>query len=63
MYWDNGETNQCIGDLCVQRGTNHAWRNITPADGWARMMYVLVAATGEGLSEDLGSMTNVKTSS
>ncbi|KAJ5095066.1 hypothetical protein N7532_007357 [Penicillium argentinense] len=40
------------GDVAVQRGTNHAWRNVTPnvvVDGvsapqWARMLYVLSPA-------------------
>jgi quercetin dioxygenase-like cupin family protein len=31
------------GDVTVQRGTNHAWRNVSK-DKWARMMYVLQAA-------------------
>ncbi|KAJ5595732.1 hypothetical protein N7450_002190 [Penicillium hetheringtonii] len=38
-----------LEDVAVQRGTNHAWRNVTPdviSDGeripqWARMLYVL----------------------
>ncbi|KAK6509748.1 hypothetical protein TWF481_004478 [Arthrobotrys musiformis] len=29
------------GDVAVQRGTNHAWRNVTPDNGWARMLFVL----------------------
>ncbi|KAK6429095.1 hypothetical protein LTR95_014757 [Oleoguttula sp. CCFEE 5521] len=46
------------GDSCVQRGTNHAWRN--PSDQeWARVVYVLQDAQplkvgGEVLREDLG---------
>jgi quercetin dioxygenase-like cupin family protein len=32
------------GDVCVQRATNHAWKNVTPNGGWARMMFVLIAA-------------------
>lgn len=46
------------GDVCVQRGTNHAWRN--PHDSeWARVAYVLqdcqpVLAGGEALKEYLG---------
>ncbi|KAI9642025.1 hypothetical protein NHQ30_009896 [Ciborinia camelliae] len=34
------------GDVCVQRATNHAWRNVTEGGGWARMMFVLTAAEG-----------------
>jgi len=58
------------GDTVVQRGTNHAWRNVTPSkevDGkcipqWARMMFVLQAAdpvtlqSGERLAEDEGGI-------
>ncbi|KAG4033744.1 hypothetical protein MFRU_004g02470 [Monilinia fructicola] len=34
------------GDVCVQRATNHAWRNVTEGQGWARMLFVLTAAEG-----------------
>ncbi|KAG0159214.1 hypothetical protein PDIDSM_6735 [Penicillium digitatum] len=29
------------GDVSIQRATNHAWKNITPNGGCARMLYVL----------------------
>lgn len=29
------------GDVAVQRATNHAWKNVTPNGGCARMLYVL----------------------
>jgi quercetin dioxygenase-like cupin family protein len=29
------------GDVCVQRGTMHSWRN-TSTDAWARMLFVLL---------------------
>ena len=52
------------GDVAVQRGTNHAWRNATPEEGgWARVFYVLQDAEpielGDGmrLGEDLGGIT------
>ncbi|CAG8131719.1 unnamed protein product [Penicillium olsonii] len=50
LVLDSGEVRLLKrGDVAVQRGTNHAWRNVTPdavVDGknvpqWARMMYVL----------------------
>lgn len=46
------------GDVAVQRGTMHAWRN-TSASEWARMLFVLqdcqgVSVGGEALREDLG---------
>lgn len=31
------------GDIAVQRGTNHAWRN-TSETSWSRMLYVLLPA-------------------
>lgn len=52
------------GDVAVQRGTNHAWRNVTPdytdekgekRGSWARMLYVLAPAepikVGDGKGE------------
>lgn len=51
LVLDSGETRLLKrGDVAVQRGTNHAWRNVTPdvvVDGvavpqWARMLYVLM---------------------
>ncbi|KAF7870334.1 hypothetical protein EAF04_004080 [Stromatinia cepivora] len=40
------------GDLCVQRATNHLWRNVTEGEGWARMMFVLTAVErGVGIEE------------
>jgi len=55
------------GDTCVQRGTNHAWRNTSGAE-WARMLYVLVEAGpvelegGLKLEENLGGMQGVRKS-
>ena len=45
------------GDVVVQRGTNHAWRNPSKTK-WARMIYVLqscveLKAGGAPVSEDL----------
>lgn len=55
------------GDTCVQRVTNHAWRNMSETE-WARMLYVLVEAKpvlledGKVLGEDLGDMEGVRKS-
>ena len=55
------------GDLTVQRGTNHAWRNPSQTQ-WARMLYVLQEAlplsiNGRRLGEDYGGgMNDVKPS-
>ncbi|KAF3206587.1 hypothetical protein TWF191_001251 [Orbilia oligospora] len=41
---DGGESEKSVlkrGDVAIQRGTNHAWRNVTPNNGWARMLFVL----------------------
>ncbi|KAF9895080.1 hypothetical protein FE257_004709 [Aspergillus nanangensis] len=71
LILDSGETRLLKrGDVAVQRGTNHAWRNVTPpaqgANGelveqWARMLYVLQPAEeveigGKKLGEELGNM-------
>jgi quercetin dioxygenase-like cupin family protein len=59
---DSGETRiMNRGDMCVQRATNHAWKNITENEQWARMMFVLVSsekvlAGGKELGEELGDM-------
>lgn len=55
------------GDSCVQRATNHSWKNVTPNEGWARMMFVLVTSKevevgGEKLGEELNDMPDVKSS-
>ncbi|KAJ5927765.1 hypothetical protein N7466_006721 [Penicillium verhagenii] len=55
LVLDSGETRLLKrGDVAVQRGTNHAWRNVTPdvvdpvtgekTPQWARMLYVLAPA-------------------
>jgi quercetin dioxygenase-like cupin family protein len=63
LVLDSGETQLMKrGDVCVQRATNHAWRNVTPNDGWGRMVYVLITAQGENLTEDLNGMPDVKKS-
>ncbi|PQE15118.1 Cupin domain protein [Rutstroemia sp. NJR-2017a BVV2] len=68
LILDSGETKVLKrGDTCVQRGTNHAWRN-TSDSSWARMLYVLVEAQpielegGKKLGEDLGGMVGVRKS-
>ncbi|KAJ5266527.1 hypothetical protein N7478_009335 [Penicillium angulare] len=55
LVLDSGETRLLKrGDVAVQRGTNHAWKNVTPdvvddvsgvkTPQWARMLYVLSPA-------------------
>jgi hypothetical protein len=58
---DSGEVRRMErGDVCVQRATNHAWKNVTENGGWARMMFVLTASEalvvgGKVFGEDLGA--------
>lgn len=74
LVLDSGETQHLRrGDVVVQRGSNHAWRNVTPDEmvegrlvqKWARMFYVLQAAepvrlnSGTILSEHHGGIDTV----
>ncbi|TVY84413.1 hypothetical protein LSUE1_G000465 [Lachnellula suecica] len=60
-HLDSGEVKTLQrGDVCVQRATNHAWKNISENGGWARMMFVLLPSEapvvgGKTLGLDLGS--------
>ena len=64
LVLDSGETRVLKrGDVAIQRGTMHAWRNLSDTQ-WARMMYVLqeskpVVVEGEKLEEDYGTMKGV----
>lgn len=61
---DSGETRLLKrGDLAVQRGTMHAWHNVSKTE-WARMLYFLqesqpIEIAGTKLGEDYGTMTGV----
>ncbi|KAI1340404.1 hypothetical protein F5Y15DRAFT_57077 [Xylariaceae sp. FL0016] len=61
LVLDSGETRVMRrGDVAVQRGTMHAWRNMSKTE-WARMMYVLQESAplevgGQVLGEDYGEM-------
>ena len=68
LILDSGETRRMWpGDICVQRGTMHAWRNVSDSK-WARMLYVLqpskpLQVGSEVLGEDYGgSMKGVRAS-
>ncbi|ETN42941.1 uncharacterized protein HMPREF1541_02099 [Cyphellophora europaea CBS 101466] len=55
------------GDVCIQRATMHAWRNLSQTE-WARMLYILqptqpLTVGGAEVKEDLGTMKGVKHSS
>lgn len=59
LLLDSGETRiMNRGDVCVQRATMHAWKNVTENGGWARMIFVLVSSEkvvvgGQELGENL----------
>lgn len=59
MILDSGETRLMHrGDVAVQRGTMHAWKNASTTE-WARIFFVLqdcqeVVLSGKPLGEDLG---------
>ena len=59
LVLDSGESRPMKrGDVAIQRGTMHAWRNTSSTD-WGRMMYVLqeskpLSAEGRELVEDYG---------
>jgi len=67
LVLDSGEVRRMNrGDVAIQRGTNHEWRNASN-DQWARMMYVLqetkpIMIDGRQLGEDYGGMQDVKPS-
>jgi quercetin dioxygenase-like cupin family protein len=71
LVLDSGESRHLYrGDVVVQRGSNHAWRNVTPdkvewgktVRGWARMFYVLQTSetvtlpNGQALGSDEGGI-------
>ncbi|KAJ5763714.1 hypothetical protein N7533_002395 [Penicillium manginii] len=70
LILDSGETRLLKrGDVAVQRGTNHAWRNATPdvidpvtnerIPQWARMLYVLMPSQPMTIGgKDLGEVVD-----
>ncbi|RDL31066.1 Uncharacterized protein BP5553_09855 [Venustampulla echinocandica] len=62
LVLDNGESRLMKrGDVSVQRGTMHAWRNASGEGKWARMLYVLqesrpLEISGQELGEDYGGL-------
>jgi len=67
LILDSGEVRTMKrGDVAVQRGTMHAWRNVSDKE-WGRMLYVLqeskpVEIAGGKLGEDYGGMVGVRPS-
>lgn len=67
LILDSGETRLMKrGDVAIQRGTNHAWKNASQSKH-ARMLYVLQEAAplevaGKKLEEDYGGIPGVKAS-
>jgi len=64
---DSGETRHMKrGDVCIQRGTMHAWRNPSETE-WCRMLFVLqpcktVEIGQKALVEELGTAVGIKKS-
>ena len=60
MILDSGEKAVMRrGDVAVQRGTNHAWRNMSGTE-WARMLFVLqdcreIVVEGKAIGEELSN--------
>ncbi|OBT71908.1 hypothetical protein VF21_09214 [Pseudogymnoascus sp. 05NY08] len=49
------------GDMSIQRGTLHAWKNVGAEGKWARMLYILqeckpLEIAGQELGEDYGGL-------
>jgi quercetin dioxygenase-like cupin family protein len=67
LILDSGETRVLErGDICVQRATMHAWKNLSDTE-WARMLYILqpalaLVANGKEIKEDYGGMQGVNAS-
>ena len=66
LVLDSGDTQVMErGDICIQRATMHAWRNVSYTE-WARMLYILQPAqsstAGHDLREDYGGMKGVEAS-
>ncbi|EHA46825.1 hypothetical protein MCOR27_002437 [Pyricularia oryzae] len=67
LLLDSGDTRPMKrGDVCVQRATMHAWRNLSSTE-WARMLFILQPVQpfevgGKMVEEDLGTMKGVKKS-
>ncbi|KAK2785078.1 hypothetical protein FQN53_007971 [Emmonsiellopsis sp. PD_33] len=67
LILDSGETRVLQrGDVAIQRGTKHAWRN-TSGTEWSRMLYILqpckpVEVGDRRLGEDLAEMKGVRAS-
>ncbi|KAM5350315.1 hypothetical protein ACJ41O_006820 [Fusarium nematophilum] len=66
LVLDSGETRLMRrGDICIQRATMHAWKNVSDTE-WVRMLYILQpaqsSAPGQELKEDYGGMNGVNAS-
>jgi quercetin dioxygenase-like cupin family protein len=68
LIMEDGQKRVCgVGDVVVQRGTKHAWRNTSSVE-WARFVAVVIGCEkieldGEVLEEDMGRGEKSDTSS
>ena len=62
LILDNGKSRLMKrGDISIQRGTIHAWKNVSGEGIWARMLYILqecnpLRIDGQELKEDYGGL-------
>ncbi|KAK0620601.1 hypothetical protein B0T14DRAFT_521799 [Immersiella caudata] len=67
LILDSGETRILRrGDMCVQRATMHAWRNVSSTE-WARVLFVLQpvqphVVAGKEVTEELGKIDGIRPS-
>lgn len=47
------------GDVSIQRGTNHAWKNVAPNGQWSRMLYVLQVSEVVEVKKEDGSVAKL----
>lgn len=60
LLLDSGETRVMKkGDVSIQRGTMHAWRNVAPEGQWSRMLYVLQEAEEVQVKGENGKVTSL----
>lgn len=60
LVLDSGETRVMRrGDVSIQRGTNHAWRNVAPEGQWTRMLYVLQESEPVEVKREDGTVTKL----
>lgn len=61
LILDSGETRRMKkGDVSIQRGTMHAWRNVAPEGQWSRMLYVLQESDPVQVKKEDGQVVSLE---